>query len=519
MALYDYKTIQEELRTYWASRKMALLKLWDFYYGDRQRYYLAKFEGESEQEYYNRILDATIENHCAKTCDTLVGYLYGQPNSRSRTIVRVIDKEGEIIEDAQRFLRDRIWVYNKIDVLRIAVALMTSVTGTGIVRNVFVDTRTRLPFKPNASKEDKKKYGMVRYDLYDTVDTMPLPLMTEDGDIYPQILGAIVRYYERDNFTGITPLDRLLNKAFTASETLEVYSGEKFVRATLEHGAIDAETVRQAGNPYKDITTVFTLFKNHGDPMYLEGNSDLSQMTSLQNTLNEISNADKLTIDYHSFPLLVLMGGAKLPSNFIRKVNSGLELDVNQDVKYLTWDNVLEASDVYKEGVRKQMTVVSGVSQISRGNATDIGQVRSGAGLKTLFQADVNAIGLKVPYFAEAERQLVLSTLKMWEIETGESFGEDVRVEVKFPEDFVGLDELLKAQTEQLEIANRTKTVEELIKDKHPDLVSEDEVDEILEESIEELEDTTKASAPPMAPGMKPGTTPEAKSMEQQKPK
>jgi hypothetical protein len=521
--LYDISQLSEELRGFWSIRKRSLIKKWDFYYGESQKNYMEKFEGESEQEYLNRIEGATVENHCAKTCDVIVSYLYGQPNSKNRVVVRVTDRDGEINERAQRFLAENVWRYNNMDSFRVDVALMASVTGCGIVHKEFVDKRTMIPFPPSTSKEERKKYGTVRFDLFDTVDTMPLPYIGPTGVIYPRMLGAIARYYNVNNFSGISVLDRLLQKKYGEDEIIELYDNGRFVRARVVSGSVQLEQIESAPNPYNDINVPFTIFRNYGDPMYIEGISDLDQMISLQNTLNELNQADKATIDYHSYPLLVLTGGAKLPPNFIRKVNSGLELDVNQDVKYLVWDNVLEASSKKEESIRTQMTVVSGVSQISRGNASNIGQVRSGAGLKTLFQADINAIALKIPHFKEAERRLVYSTLAMWEKETGERFigeEEEYFCSVEFPEDFVGLDELLKAQTEVLDLANGTRTIEEIALEKHPEIKSEAELEEFMKDVEEEKKMMAAATKPPTPPGgegsgVKPPQTTSQKSNEQ----
>jgi hypothetical protein len=512
----DYQTIAESIRTYWASRKLALLKYWDFYYGDSQRYYFDKFEGEDEQEYNNRVINAIVENHCAKTCDVLVSYLYGQPCAKSRVKVRAVDAEGEIISQLQELLGE-VWEYNDLDSLRIDLALMSSVTGLGIVYKQYVDSETGLPFESDVAPEIKKKQGIVRYELFDTVDTMPLPIIDSKGVIYPRLLGGIVRFYNLDNFSGNTFLDRLMDKRWAQEEILEVFDGQKFIRSRIVTGENKPEIIDSVNNPYGNINTAFTLFRNYGDPMYLEGASDLAQMVSLQNALNGLVNDDKMTIDYHTFPILALMGGAKLPANFVRKVNSVLEMDTGQDAKYLTWDNVLEASANKQDSIRKQMTVVGGVSQISRGNAETIGQVRSGAGLKTLFQADINTIALKIPHFKKAERELAKSTLKMLAVERGIKLPDYYRIEVEFPDDFVGLDELLKAQVEQMDLANGVRTHREVIKSKHADIMSEEQVEDIIEENIEVRKKIVEAEKPPVqvTPGVKPGETSQAKSNEQ----
>lgn len=512
----------ENIESYWHHRKNEMIKRWDFYYGDPQRMYLPRFPGEDDYEYVSRQDSATIENHCGKTCDVLVGYLYGQPNCQSRIKVRALDDNGNIVESIQKLLQHNIWRNNDIDSFRIDVALMVSVTGYAVIHKEFVDKRTMLPFDKKASKEDKKKYGTIRYDLFDSVDTMPIPKISETGEIYPRLLGSIIRMYSTDNYSGNRYIDRINNKRYTVENRLEAFDDKEFRRLIITDGVLDRNTDTKSSvsepNPYGDIRVPFTVFRNYGDPMYLEGESDIANMISLQSALNEVTTDDKATISYHSFPVLTLNKGAKLPSNFVRKVNSVLEFDGDGTAEYLTWDNVLEASAKFKEEVRTNMTVVSGVSQLSRGNASGVGQVRSGAGLKTLFQADVNCISLKIPHFKKAEKELVYSTIKMWEFETGESFG-DFTCEVEFPEDFVGLDKLINAQTEQIELTQGVESLREVIKETHPEFTSEAEVDayygQIMKEKqkIAEMEAKAKAKAVPKVPGTQ---SSEAKSQAQQ---
>lgn len=498
-----------EIKEYWSTRKQSLLKNWEFYYGDPQRYYLNRFSGETEEEYQSRVNSAMIENHCAKTCDVLVGYIYGKPTGDSRITVRAVDADGKLIPELQKVLKNNIWRYNKMDSFRIDVALMASVCGYAPVHKEFVDSRTMLPFGVAASSSDKAKYGTIRYDLFDAVDTMPVPRVY-NGEIYGRMLGAVVRHYSRDNFSGNSYYDRILNKRYQPEDVLEVYEDET-IRRSIYSGEAEIETNMQTQkNKYGNINYLFTIFRNYGDPMYLEGESDLSQIMHLQIALNELLNDDKATIAYHSFPILKITHGGKLPPNFIRKVNSAIELDQEQDASYLTWDNTLEASDKFKESIRLNMTVTSGVSQLSRGNSANVGQVRSGAGLKTLFQADINAVGLKLPYFEDAEKHLAETSLRMYAKETGLKLPEDWMIDVCFAEDFVGLDELLKAQVEQLEVTTGTESLREVIKEKHPEVTSEEEIDAILKQVMDER----KKLAQQQAQVKKPEST-QAKSNQQ----
>lgn len=503
-----------ELKSYWAARKNELLRNWDFYYGEPQKKYLQKFSGETEAEFQSRIDNATIENHCAKTCDVLVGYLYGKNGGKGRITVRAVDKNGEIIEPLQRVLHDNVWKFNTIESLRIDIALMASVCGNAVVHKEFVDSRTMTPFALTASSADKKKYGTVRYDLFDTVTTKVLPKV-QNGEVYARMLGGVIRHYSRDNFSGSSYLDRLLNKRYQVEDVFEYFTDETISRSIYTDESEFEANVQTQPNPYKDINMLFTNFRNYGDPMYLEGASDLAQMIQLQTMLNEILNDDKATVAYHSFPLLIIAGGGKLPQNFIRKVNSALEVPEGADVKYLTWENVLEASDNLKESIRLNMTVASSVSQISRGNASQIGQVRSGAGLKTLFQSDLNAIGLKIPQFENAEIHLAETTLKIFAKETGLELPEGWRVTAEFNQDLLGLDDLLiKAQTDQMETSSGVASLREKIKERNPDLVSEAEVDEIIATVIAERKKLAMATKPP-TPGIKPAESTAQKSNQQ----
>jgi hypothetical protein len=494
------RQIAVNLQNFWSLRKTELTKYWDFYYGDFQRAYLPRYPGETGEEYAERMQSATIENHCAKTCDVIVGYLYGHPNAKSRVSIRIVDRDGKIIDRLQELLKYNVWVHNDIDSLRLDWGLMASVCGFAMVYKEFVDSRTMEPFPPRTPSKTKEKYGTVRYEIFDSTDTMPLPKVRPLGNnqdlVYSRILGAIVRFYSQDAYYGASYYDKLLQRRYSHSDYFELYDDAKYYRGKIvPEGSAQTMDITEDKNPYGKISTPFTLFRNFGDPMYLEGESDLSQMIDPQTSLNQMNNDDLTVISHHSLPILKATEGAKFPQPFVRKVNSILEIE-RGNIEYLTWDNVLEASSKKEEDVRRNMTVTSGVGQLSRGNASDIGQVRSGAGLKTLFQADINEIGLKVPLFKEAEKKLVRSTIDMLEQEMGVRHTEYF-VEVEFPEDFVGVDELVRAQTEQIETEIGKTTIRELVKKRHPEVTSEEEIDDIVNRVMAEKKRIAKTEALP----------------------
>jgi hypothetical protein len=493
----DYKTILVDIQSYYSTRKMNILKLWDFYMGDNQRFYIGKFKGEDPNDFTERVGNASVENHCAKTCDTIVGYLYGNPESSGRVKVTIRNrKDKKINEEAMEFLSENVWRHNAIDAFRVNVGLMSSITGIGVVFKVFVDSRTSLPFGVFATAEEKKEFGTIRYDLWESADTIAVPLVDSQGNAHSGVLGAIVRITQPDAKRLMeSPVGRVVNLMNTKYRA-DYFDSEQYVIADVDRSSIQQETIKSIPNPYKSLHIPFTLFRNYGNPMGLEGYSDIDQMVSLQTDLNELSTDDKTCIDYHSFPLLKLTKGAKLPPNFVRKANSALEMDGDQDADYLTWDNVLEASQKKQDSIRKQMTVVSGVSQLSRGNADSVGQVKGATALKTLFQADILEIGLKIPFFRTAEERLAESTLKMWEMETGTTFG-DVYAECEFPADFIGIDKLLAAQTDQIEVTSGIASIREKIAARHPDITSEAELDALVQLVYDEAAEMAEAKAGP----------------------
>jgi hypothetical protein len=511
----NYQQMVLDIQSYFANRRSNILTYWDFYLGDNQKYYITKFAGEDEKEFSDRQERACVENHCAKTSDTIVGYLYGSPETSGKVKVVVRNRsDKKVNQKAMDFLTQRIWTSNDMDAFRVNVGLMSSVTGVAIVHKVFVDSRTDLPFKPWTSKEDRAKYGYVRYDLWESADTVPIPLVDEQNVVHSGVFGGVIRITQPDAKKLMdNPMTRVANLENT-SYLAEYFDAERYAQMAIDRGSVKAGTEKETKNPYKSIHIPFTLFRNYGNPMGLEGYSDLDQMLSLQTTLNELSTDDKTCIDYHSFPLLKLLKGGKMPANFVRKANSALELDGDQDAEYLTWDNVLDASEKKQESIRKQMTVVSGVSQLSRGNAESVGDVKGATALKTLFQADINEIGLKIPFFRAAEQRLALTTLQMWQMETGESFG-DVYVECEFPADFIGLDKLLAAQTDQLEITSGIASIREKIAARHPEITSEKELDEMVKEVIDEMKKVAEAQAGPQPPPGQQGQSPAKKSQEQ----
>lgn len=451
-----FQNLLDLVHKHWDARKAEIHKYWDFYNGDNQRWYLPQFDGEDYQDYSDRLRKSVVENHCRGLNNTATGYLYGKGEKISR---RAEDSK------LQEILNERIWKTNHMWSFHLERALMQSVTGFSIIALDFVDMRTSLPFV-NKSKEDFSQYGSVKYRIMDSSDTMPLS-RAEDSTM----LGGILKYYKVDNASGLTAFDRLNYKTFETNEVIEFIDDKVWLKW------VDEALVTENGNVniYGDVRIPFVLFRNPGDPKALEGDPDHADVIPLNIDLNERSNDDRNVISYHSFPIIMFLNGGKMPKNWKRGPSTGLEFDGDGKAEYLTWDNVIEASKERGDKLRQAMNRVSGYSDISQGSTENLGSVRSGAGLKTLFINDMLSTMTRQAFAQVGEQWLIASTAKILEYWTDLEF-ESYESEVAFPEDFIGIDEWLRWQIDRDKMDAGVLGTDEVVKKEHPELLTEEEI-------------------------------------------
>lgn len=467
LVLHNITEIQNK---YWVGRRNEIARKWDFFRGAHSRY-MPRFKGETPEDYYERTKDSIYENLCKATSYIATTYLYG-----SGEIGRRCEDE-----EAQGILQNRIYVTNRMKSLMFDAALMASVTGFAPIALELVDIETGKPFEKGVGSRAISKRASIKYKLLDSADTMPLPRADDVRQ-----LGAILRIYDSDNFSGSSTFDRLRFQKYVNFEVIEFIDDARWLRWIKEGTEwVEVEVAPGGINPYGDITVPFMIFKNPGDPMILEGESDLEDVIPLNIDLNERINDDRNVISYHSFPILKMLKGAQMPDNFKRTVSSALEFAGDQDAAYLTWSNEIEASERHQLNLRNGAFLASGMGALSRGALKDsIGQIRSGAALRTLFQADILTI-LRKQIFADlAERWLIKSTLKMLEKHTNLKFN-SYESEITFPEDFLGIEELLKVQAQTAKMESAIESLFDIIKREHPELVTDAEVWAKVRENIE----------------------------------
>jgi len=478
-----------------------LIENWYMYYGFHNLF-LQRFEKEDDNKFAQRVMTATVENHIKFIINTTASYLY----PKSGSLKRWVERNGSTDKTLTDLLRNTVWNHNDIAVDS-GKALNALVTGYTIVQRMLYDVRTGLPMK-SVDKTERAKYGYIKKRLLDSTKTLVLPYVDSEGTVYDDRLGAIIYITTNDNYIGVPDLMRLLGKTTESIQIMEYVDSNywlKWTRSDRNKDWVPVDkfpgTEYQNKNPYGDITIPFGLYKNFGDPFQLVGNSEVSDLKSLNLEINELGNGDKQTIRYHSYPILVGLGGADVPNDFVRTANAVLTSEKSKDkagYEYLTWEGKLEASGNRQDTNRRTMSNISGISLITRGFLKDIGQIRSGPPLKALFSSDRTSMNLRFNAFEGCESEDMRNDIRFYESVTGVSLdvSKDIVFKAEFDRDFLGLDELLDAQVKQLE-KESGEDMFAILKETHPDW-TDDKIEKAIEE-FKKTQQSQKAKGPTMS--------------------
>lgn len=491
-----------------------VLENWWFYHGFHN-FFLKRFEGENDQVYLARINEATIENQIKPIINLITSYLYGD------TPKRYVNRAGVSDQRIQTLLENTVWGFNQTDKLDDEKALNALVSGYTIVQRRLIDMRTGKDFTLNPQLGEIQKYGYIKKELLDSSVAVPLPYIDDNGIIYPSRLGGILYIAEQDSYVANQVISRALGRAPIRQDIIEYVDDKvwlKFVRPAGEQDwqqiTINPGTKYVNQNQYGRIDTPFTLYKNTGDPFYIEGDSDVADMRSLNMELNELANGDKETIYYHQFPILAIMGG-KLPDNFVRTKNSIVEFPDNDATKtkmeYITWDGKIDASQKRQETIRETLSDVTGIGQIGRGLLRNMGQVRSGPPLKAMFTSDRAVMSRKFKYFKAGETSDMYADVRFYEFHSGENFEVDktVTFNCEFERDFLGIDALLEAEIQALRTQSGSESPEQILRDEHPDWTEKE-----LQAALSQINDAAAARRGSIGPISQ---SPQQKSIQQGK--
>jgi len=440
-----------------AERSLEIQEYWNLFVGDHASM-LQPYEGETDTEYSRRMSNLVIENHCAQTVYTVAAMLYGKPPRR------------EILDNPRaNDLYRKILDYNHISSLQLIWGMIVSIAGFAPIRLLFVDVRTREPFDPEASQEDKRRYGMIEFQIEE-----------------PALSSVIIHPRDPRRMWGIifSGKEPVINEKGDIEnvDILEYIGYQYWFRWYNERFE---PPVPGGKNPFSTPEIPIVLLSNGGDPMSPIGESDLKDMKALQLKLDEIQTDLYQILHYHSSPILKFRNCAA-PTGFIRKPNSAIEIDSpDGDVEYLVWNFDLSGAMEFLESMRKNMRYSVGISDISRGILENLGNLRSGIAVDLTFLSDKISLIRKKAALSYGEEWLARSALRMWEIYTGEALG-DYRFIIEFDDMLTDLDRVLRLQEEMLELQTGVKGIVDMILERHPELTRQEAI-QFLKDNLDTL--------------------------------
>jgi len=507
-----FHSIVEMFENNWKARESTIEVLWDYYAG-RQKKHIPRFVDESDSDYEKRTSAAYIENHCSLSVDIPVARIYGTSDGKE-SISRRADEEN-----ANEFLHDNIYKNNDMLLYGIAVGQTMGVTGNAVTYLQPWDKLTNRPLDIyNQSSLYKEKNGTIKYHVLPSSTTVPMP---DDNDA--TALGGLVRRYISTRATGFEVVDklkRLSGHGGVNGEGIEYIDDDLWLKwereintknmgQALAQGIDDFELVPVFNgtneNLYNRIGIAFVNSKNVGLSGFVDGESDLRDVLPLQDDLNENGTDTRSIVRNHAFPIVKALNGAQLPKFGSWGLGRVWQFERDQDAQVLQWDSNMEASQARTEDTRKQIALISGTSLLSRGNFESIGQIRSGPALKVLFAPDVLKLSLKIPYIIASEKQLIKSTLMMWEWMMGKSpanipnqIFKSYDSNITIPKDIIGFDDLTKAQTDQINLEIGLEELEDILASKHPEM-SESDINSLattIKEGVEENRNNKNVQSP-----------------------
>lgn len=470
----DQYSILNDIEGYWANHSQRIIENWYFYYG-LQNIFLRRFQKEQEQDFIKRVKNATIENHVAPIVDSITANLYGNADS----VKRFVNRNENPDEVLNKFFKESVWRFNH----RISdqqKALNLFVSGYSVIRRSFIDMRTRNPFLVSDGFTDKAKYGYVYKELQDSSCCLPLPRTDQDGKVYPNKLGAVLMINNYDNYVGDDIAMKLMNRQSSPMRVIEFVDDNvwlKWIKKQNENSYTQINIgngQNQNKNPYGRVDIPFSLYVNNGEPFSVDGLPEVDKTKGINMRINELGNGDDDMITYHQNPILLGLGGARVPDGFVRTKNAIIDgVTGNGKFEYLTWEgNLIESKD-RQDALRRALSHVTGISLISRGFLKDIGQIRSGPPLKALFSSDRAMMALKFGQFESSEKADMESDVLFYSHSENANAKFDIDKTVsfncEFNADFLGIDKLLEEEIKALKRQSGTDTLDEILRTEHPD--------------------------------------------------
>lgn len=448
----------------------------DFFNGnDAQKAYFRKFTDEEDPDYEQRVDKSVVINKSRPIALKGAQSMFGV----SSPVRRMED------ETANKRM-SRVWKYNGIEsgFFHYKLALEASRFGYCLVRNEYVNTKTR-EFVVGLHGENVDHD--VKYSIKEPYLTIPVGRSGRNDELGAVItlilesqLNTISIPTGRDSMPNIVAIEYMDD---TVWRRWKIKDFKKDQKATAL--SVDIEFGNMVNkNPYGDISIPFTIYINPGSSAFdLNGHSDIADVVDINLKYNEVMSDNAHVISNNTWPIL-LVTGMDVPKDYKRGPSDVMATkNSDADGKILTWDGNLEQIENLEVRLAKDMLNVSGYSSVMFGDLENIGQIRN---LKGAMVPDILTISTKQLFFKRAEEAHAIATLSMIEWHEGDVY-ENKDIDITTNTDYIPQDELTAAEAIIIRSKLGLEDIRAIIKNEHPELETEEEIDKYIEGNIELL--------------------------------
>jgi hypothetical protein len=171
---------------------------------------------------------------------------------------------------------------------------------------------------------------------------------------------------------------------------------------------------------------------------------------------------------------------------------------VTDRVAYLTWDGKMKEAQEYTDRAERNLFILSNTARISTGDLQAIGQLRSGSALTVAHSVAIHKTQAKQIVWEANEKAFLVSLLSFaayLKRSTLQASYPGLDITITYPTDFVPGDDMQRVQIRVQEIQNGLSTIEDLLKERYPEL-TEDEIklkkEEVLADQAELVDSLRK---------------------------
>lgn len=250
---------------------------------------------------------------------------------------------------------------------------------------------------------------------------------------------------------------------------------------------------------------------------------ELQDILDLQIKLDEAWTDQAHFYEKHGWPQLTTsinaQDVAKAPG-YIWEITSDEGGEALKDkFHFLTWDGKENAARQYAKDLESMIFKITSTAPIATGDLENIGQIRSGAGLVTSYGPSIQKAQMQQVVWERNETNFFMAITMFDSVIHDEALDNrfpGLDIDIRFPDDFVPGEELVRAEINAMAANSHTITLRDIIRQKHPEF-TEQQVDDYWNELIKDSTDLTDSKREFLTEQKAPVSSGKKKSNEQPK--